>query len=108
MNFLEAMKALTEGKKIRMKTWVKGYFIVLDSSKAIVGCLGGFAFIESYSVKEEWEIYEEPKTLKQEYEELYNRIGEPGYICNCKTGKSLVVILKALIEKEIARQEATK
>lgn len=43
MNFLEAMKALTEGKKIRMKTWVKGYFIVLDSIKSIViiqGCLG--------------------------------------------------------------------
>lgn len=101
MNFLEAMKALTEGKKIRMKTWVKGYFIVLDSSKAIVGCLGGFAFIESHSVKEEWEIYEEePKTLKQEYEELGKGIRYVEYsVGHAKE-------LEDLIKKEIARQEA--
>lgn len=102
MNFLEAMKALTEGKKIRMKKWVKGYFIVLDSGKSIVGSLGGFAFIESYSVKEEWEILEEPKTLKQEYSELQNRIPME-YV---EYSISHAEALEKLIKKEIARQEA--
>lgn len=104
MKFLEAMKALTEGKKIRGKSWENGsFFLVLDQRDVIVGSDGDNANLLSNSVNEEWEIYEEPKTLKQEYEELekdrekYNR-------CSMWHAQEL----EKLIKKEIARQEAKK
>lgn len=103
MNFLEAMKALTEGKKIRWKSWENGsFFLVLDQRDVIVGSDGDNANLLSNSVNEEWEIYEEPKTLKQEYEELHKTKGTFRTIADhCND-------LQLLIEKEIARQEAKK
>jgi len=103
MNFLEAMKALTEGKKIRGKSWENGsFFLVLDQRDVIVGSDGDNANLLSNSVNEEWEIYEEPKTLKHEYEELHKTKGTFRTIADhCND-------LQLLIEKEIARQEAKK
>ena len=76
MNDLEAMKALIEGKKIRKTTWYCQQFIHFKNSELVNQDGASIDFISDNGA---WEIYEEPKTLKQEYEELekdrekYNR-----------------------------------
>lgn len=61
MKFWEAMKALEEGKKVRIKIWNSGEYCHID------GCNIGLGFFESMTgittrnaINLEWEFYEEP------------------------------------------------
>lgn len=56
MKFWEAMKALEEGKKIRCKTWKKGAYECIETSK-LPRCISTLELHTEY----EWELYEEPE-----------------------------------------------
>lgn len=102
MNDLEAMKALIEGKKIRKNNWSnKKYYLVLidgilSSSHENLGLFQNCHYPDEF-----WEIYEEPKTLKQEFEEYKSKFS--GFYTN-----PAEAMLIKIIESEIARQEAKK
>ena len=67
MRFWEAMKALEEGKKVRVKDWDEDHFIHLDATQFMINNLGVAAAIPPTSINKNWELFEEP----QEPEKLY-------------------------------------
>lgn len=70
LRFWEAMKALEEGKKVRMVRWPSGGYIepkTKSISKSSPVCGDYFDTGLMSSIDERWEIYEEP----QEPEKLY-------------------------------------
>lgn len=63
MNNREAIQALLEGKKIRVKNWSSSSYIYF-CEKGIIGENGRSEYF-SFSNKNEWELYEEPKKKKK-------------------------------------------
>lgn len=63
MNFQEALHALADGKKIQVKKWADGSYLVLDKT-LIRNSTGDLAnkVLHMYAA-EEWALYEEPKTI---------------------------------------------
>lgn len=60
MTIEEALKALTEGKKVRKKTWDTGWYVKLLGER-IVNKNGGCDFISIADLSEDnWEEYKEP------------------------------------------------
>ena len=70
MTILEAVKALTEGKKIRRNDWSKGDYVTLKDNKVVSqsGWASGLC-IENFS-KDWWEEYKEPILDEKEKEYL--------------------------------------
>ena len=70
MTIVEAVKALTEGKKIRRNDWEKGHYITLIDNQVVSqsGWSSGLC-IEDFSA-DCWEIYEEPVLDEKEKEYL--------------------------------------
>jgi hypothetical protein len=67
MTKLEAIKALTKGKKIRQTTWDKEEYIVLNKAGNIVDEKLHNIDINCYSLYKNWEIYKEPKVKYYKY-----------------------------------------
>ena len=70
MTIVEAVKALTEGKKIRRNDWEKGHYITLIDNKVVSqnGWSSGLC-IEDFSA-DWWEEYKEPVLNEKEKEYL--------------------------------------
>ena len=70
MTIVEAVKALTEGKKIRRKDWEKSYYITLIDNQVVSqsGWSSGLC-IEDFSA-DCWEEYKEPVLDEKEKEYL--------------------------------------
>ena len=70
MTIVEAVKALTEGKKIRRNDWSKGDYVTLKDNKVVSqdGWSSGLC-IEDFSA-DWWEIYEGPVLNEKEKEYL--------------------------------------
>ena len=69
MTIVEAVKALTEGKKIRRNSWEKGHYITLIDNQVVSqnGWSSGLC-IEDFSA--DWEEYKEPVLDEKEKEYL--------------------------------------
>ena len=70
MTIVEAVKALTEGKKIRRNDWEKGYYITLIDNQVVPqsGWSSGLC-IDDFSA-DCWEEYKEPVLDEKEKEYL--------------------------------------
>ena len=70
MTIVEAVKALTEGKKIRRNDWEKGYYITLIDNQVVSqkGWASGLC-IDDFSA-DWWEEYKEPVLDEKEKEYL--------------------------------------
>ncbi len=74
MDFLEAMKALVEGKKVRRVYWDEDVYIMVDEYGNIVD---NDDVLESFNIKidDKWEIYKEKKEVMDEkFKKLYHLI----------------------------------
>ena len=70
MTILEAVKALTEGKKIRSNSWSKGDYVTLKDNKVVtIGDEPSGLYIEDFSA-DCWEEYKEPVLNEKEKEYL--------------------------------------
>lgn len=67
MKTWEALKALGDGKKVRLKYWENGRYIYRTESGRILDDTGDVVYINLTSgiIDEEWEIYEETMTLRE-------------------------------------------
>lgn len=64
MNFLEAVKVMKRGKKVRRKGWDTYMFLDQDRIMEMVGGKPKFVFADSFLVLgTDWEIVEEKTTL---------------------------------------------
>jgi hypothetical protein len=89
MKFWEAMKALDEGKKVRLKKWILD--IYLDKYAA-------YSFIFPYDCSDEWELYEEPvKTYS--FSEIFPFLKE-GKQCKRKNSPSCLFIRDGRLVQE--------
>lgn len=70
MTIVEAVKALTEGKKIRRNDWEKGHYITLEDNQVVSerGWVSGLC-IDDFSANW-WEEYKEPVLDEKEKEYL--------------------------------------
>ena len=70
MTIVEAVKALTEGKKIRRNDWEKGHYIILEDNQVVSekGWVSGLC-IDDFSANW-WEEYKEPVLDEKEKEYL--------------------------------------
>lgn len=66
MTIVEAVKALTEGKKIRRNDWEKGHYIILEDNQVVSerGWVSGLC-IDDFSA-DWWEEYKEPVLNEKE------------------------------------------
>ena len=70
MTIVEAVKALTEGKKIRRNDWSKGDYVTLKDNKVVtIGDQPSGLDIEDFSA-DWWEEYKEPVLTDKEKEYL--------------------------------------
>lgn len=72
MNLLEALKALTEGKKIRRESWDRTPYIYIDKNGELRNSTGDLTNIVIGVENDDWEIVEEPVLDKQEKNYLEN------------------------------------
>ena len=91
MTIVEAVKVLTEGKKIRRKDWEKGHYIKLIDNQVVSqsGWLSGLC-IDNFS-SDWWEEYKEP-ILDEKEKEYLSSVIKPFkdrvvYICKVKVGE---------------------
>ena len=76
MTIVEAVKALTEGKKIRRNTWEKGDYVTLKDNKVVtIGDQPSGLYIEDFSA-DCWEEYKEP-VLNEEEKEYLSAVIKP-------------------------------
>ena len=61
MTFLEAMKALSEGKNVRCTNWTIGNYIKFEEGEVLLPNNKQCCLIQANG---KWEIYEEPKKKK--------------------------------------------
>lgn len=70
MTIVEAVKSLTEGKKIRRNDWSKGDYVTLKDNKVVtIGDEPSGLYIEDFSANW-WEEYKEPVLNEKEKEYL--------------------------------------
>ena len=76
MTIVEAVKALTEGKKIRRNDWSKGDYVTLKDNKVVtIGDQPSGLYIEDFSA-DCWEEYKEP-VLNEEEKEYLSAVIKP-------------------------------
>ena len=76
MTIVEAVKALTEGKKIRRIDWSKGDYVTLKDNKVVtIGDQPGGLYIDDFSA-DCWEEYKEP-VLDEEEKEYLSAVIKP-------------------------------
>lgn len=71
MNFLDAMKLLSEGKKVRRKSWRDNQYIVL-SKKGIVDERGERVY--NLYIDDVWEVYDERKEAPETLRDLFGTL----------------------------------
>jgi len=72
MNFLEAVKAMKEGKKVRRGGWNKDNYLYLETGEIIKDDSGYLKLPENFEATD-WEIVEEKKTLSDKIFEVKNQ-----------------------------------
>ena len=71
MKFLEAMKLLLAGKKVRGVNWEKKYFLSVDQK----GKCENIALLSNSDITSDWELYEEKKP-QPTLDEIVKRISD--------------------------------
>jgi len=63
MDFMQAVKAMKDGKKVRLSTWIsKGYLVILNGLFVFVDMNAEDHTIQpSVVISDNWKIVEEPK-----------------------------------------------
>lgn len=71
MNFLEAVKAMKEGKKVRRNDWIKGLYVTKEAESNCI-LLYNVAQFDSITNFEaiDWEIVVEKKTLSDKHRDV--------------------------------------
>ena len=86
MKFWEAMKAMEEGKKVRVVNWEPEYYIYLNENFEIRDVDGFFA--ELYcSQYLEWEILTERKEVDPRFKEFYHYLKDENGFANGQYGE---------------------
>lgn len=61
MNFIEALQALVDGKRIREKNWDKGKYVYVEDNLIVTDCGDVIELVVDvleYITKDNWEIYQ--------------------------------------------------
>ena len=78
MTFVEAMKALERGEKIRIPHWDCDAYIRLNYNSFIVDEAFRTYALPARAFKQQWELYTEPKPKKEVWQWRY-KVKESGY-----------------------------